>query len=541
MKLIANLSNVDSQTTLQAGISPQQLMEAAGQQVAKAVQAPTQPTQRGVVVCGPGNNGGDGFVCARKLYEAGYTQLTVIYTGTSYQNESLENLEKLLMGLPIEILPAAQKPQQALSRIGEADFIVDALFGSGLSRTIAGLEAQLIEAINAQQTQAHCWVLAVDIPSGVHSESGAILGVAVQAAQTVTFAVGKPGLYLYPGRGYAGEVTVADIGIPPRFIEEEPSPYKLIETADARQWLPHRHPDSHKYHYGHVLVIAGSQAMPGAAILCAEAAASGGAGLVTLASVPGVFSQVPCRAEIMRLHLPDAHKLGAASVATIQAALADGRYNTIVIGPGLGRAPETMVAVQTLLDHFKTLHLPVIVDADPLSALAEQPMALSEQFILTPHVGECARLLHWENAAVSDNLPQAAQEVRDRYKATVVLKSAATLVATHAQAFSETSGEPSGEASESQPLQSIWISPTGNPGMATAGSGDVLSGIIGALAAQKQAQQQPIWQAAPLGVYVHGRAGDSAAQHRTVYALRASDITQHIPDAFQAILQQPKQ
>lgn len=537
MKLIANLSNVDHQTTLQAGISPQQLMEAAGHQVATAVQAHTQPGQRGIIVCGPGNNGGDGFVCVRKLYEAGYTQLSVIYTGANYRNETLENLEKLLLGLPIEILPATQKLQQALNRIGEADFIVDALFGSGLSRTIAGLEAQLIEAINARQAQADCWVLAVDIPSGIHSESGAILGVAVKAHQTVTFAVGKPGLYLYPGKGYAGVITVADIGIPPRLIEEEPSPYQLIKTADAGEWLPHRHPDSHKYQYGHVLVIAGSQAMPGAAILCAEAAASGGAGLVTLASVPGVFSQVPCRAEIMRLHLPDAQQLGAASVATLQAALTGGRYNTVVIGPGLGRAPETMAAVQALLSHFKALRLPVIVDADALTALAEQPVALSERFILTPHVGECARLLHQENAAVSAHLPHAAQEARDRYQANVVLKSAATLVATHAQASSDASGE----ASESQPMQSIWIAPTGNAGMATAGSGDVLSGIIGALAAQKQAQQQPIWQAAPLGVYVHGCAGDAAARHRTVYAMRASDITQHIPEAFRAILQPPKQ
>ncbi|WP_303675156.1 NAD(P)H-hydrate dehydratase [Vampirovibrio chlorellavorus] len=532
MKLIANLSNVDHQTTLQAGVSPQQLMEAAGQQVTNIVQAHTKPGQRGILVCGPGNNGGDGFVCARQLYEAGYTQLTVIYTGTQYRNEALENLEKLLLGLPIEILPAAEKPQQALNRIGAADFIVDALFGSGLSRTIAGLEAQLVEAINARQAQAPCWVLAVDIPSGVDSESGAILGTAVQAHQTVTFAVGKPGLYLYPGKGCAGEVIVADIGIPPRLIEEEPSPYQLIEPTDARQWLPQRKPDSHKYQYGHVLVIAGSQAMPGAAVLCAEAAASCGAGLVTLASMPSVFRQVPCRAEIMRLPLPDAHELGAASVATIQEALANGRYNTIVIGPGLGRAPETLAAVQALLAHFQTLPLPVIVDADALFALAERTMALSEHFILTPHVGECARLLHRENAAVSAHLPQAAQAARERYKATVVMKSAATLVATQAQA----SNEPSGAASESQPL---WISPTGNPGMATAGSGDVLSGVIGALAAQKQAQQQPVWQAAPLGVYLHGCAGDAAARHRTVYALRASDITRYIPEAFQAILQPP--
>jgi NAD(P)H-hydrate epimerase len=524
MKLIANLSNVDRQTTLQAGISPQQLMEAAGQQVATVVQANTKPTQTGVILCGPGNNGGDGFVCARKLYEAGYTQLTVIYTGTRYRNEALENLEKLLVGLPIEIIQAAQKPQQALRRIGEADFMVDALFGSGLNRDIEGVEAQLIDAMNARQAQGQCWVLAVDMPSGIGSESGALLGVAVQAHQTVTFAVGKPGLYLYPGKGYAGEITVTDIGIPPRLIKEEPSPYQLIETVEAQQWLPQRPLDSHKYQFGHVMVIAGSQAMPGAAILCAEAAASCGAGLVTLASVPGVFSQVPCRAEIMRLPLPDTHQLGAASVSTIQAALVDGRYSTIVIGPGLGRAPNTLTAVQALLENFKALNLAVIVDADALTALAQQPLALSGHFILTPHVGECARLLGCEGDVVSKNLPQAAQRAQERYGATVVLKSASTVIAPRTPAVDS---------------EQVWISPTGNPGMATAGSGDVLSGIIGALAAQQQAQKQPIWQAAPLGVYLHGCAGDTAARKRTIYALRASDITQHIPDAFRTILSGP--
>ena len=532
MKLISNLHDIDQKAIAQAGIPAGALMESAGNAVAQAVQAHSHAKQLGVIVCGPGNNGGDGFVCARKLYEAGYQSVSVIYTAETYRHEALANLEKLMLSLPIPLVNAEKQADLALSHIGEADFIVDALFGSGLARPISGLEARLVSAINARRHAHSAWVLAVDLPSGIDGATGQVLGCAVQADATVTLAAVKPGLYLQPGKLHAGAVSLADIGIPNALIAEDESPFRLIAAADAQAWLPPRRADSHKYNHGNVLVIAGSHAMPGAAILCSEAAMSAGAGLVTLAAPAGVFQQVSLMPEVMRLHLPDAAQLGEASVAVIQEAISAKKDTTVVIGPGLGQSESTRQAVLSLLAHLKTLTIPVIVDADGLNALSHHPLVLNERFILTPHVGECARLLGVEGATVSANLLQAAAQVRDKYGAQVVLKSASTVIATIG------SGASSGLT---------WISPTGNPGMATAGSGDVLSGIISAMAAQRFAQSQfqgegqssssdDAWQAAPLGVYLHGLAGDAAAEALTPYGMRASSITQHLPQAFRQVL-----
>jgi NAD(P)H-hydrate epimerase len=271
-----------------------------------------------------------------------------------------------------------------------------------------------------------------------------------------------------------------------------------------------------------VLVIAGSRQMPGAAVLCSEAAMSAGAGLVTLAAPESVFRQLPLMPEIIRLPLPDAEALGSASVSVIQEALSGGKYNAVVIGPGLGQASETVETVRSLLAWLTEWEWPVVADADALNALSREPLTLTSQCILTPHIGECSRLLRQDKTAILADVLQAARQAQERYQAQVVLKSAATVIATQA----------SGQA------QSLcWISPTGNPGMATAGSGDVLTGIIGALAAQLHAQSKPVWQAALLGVFLHGLAGDAAATALTSYAMRASDITRHLPQAFKAILQ----
>jgi hydroxyethylthiazole kinase-like uncharacterized protein yjeF len=537
MKLIPNLHDIDQHAIRQAGIPAERLMESGGLKVAQAVQAQCDKGQQGAILCGPGNNGGDGFVCARKLYEAGFQDLKVIYTGQDYRNEALANLEKLMLYLPIPLVNAREQSELAIRHMQEADFLVDALFGSGLARPLIGLEARLVEAINARQRNPKAstgsWVLAVDLPSGIDGASGQILGCAVQADATVTLAAAKPGLYLQPGKSLAGAVSLVDIGIPARFVQEDESPYRLITPEDAQAWLPLRLPDSHKYRYGHVLVIAGSQAMPGAAILCSEAAMSAGAGLVTLAAPSQVFQQLQLMPEIMRLSLPDAAQLGEASVSVLVEALASQKYNTVVLGPGLGRTAQTASAVMSLLNHLKNLDLPVIIDADGLHALSNRPFMLNEQFILTPHVGEAARLLGIENQAVSDDLLGAAAQLRAKYGAQIVLKSASTVIATlHASGIP---GEPAGSAGvETHDL--IWITPTGNPGMATAGSGDVLSGVVAAMAAQRQAAQTPVGQAAPLGVYLHGLAGDAAAESLTPYGMRASSITQHLPQAFRQVL-----
>lgn len=520
MKLIPNLSEIDRQTVLQTGMTAEQLMENAGSQAALTIQQLTEKHQQGVILCGPGNNGGDGFVIARKLYEAGYSELSVIYCGTRYQGEALGNLEKLMLHLPMQLYQAEKQTGLALTRIQEADFIVDALFGSGLSRAVSGVEARLVAASNQRRPAMSGPVVAVDMPSGVNGATGQVLGMAVQASHTITFAASKPGLHLYPGKGLAGQVSVAEIGIPQRLLDEDDSPAQLIENKQALNWLPERKADSHKYHYGHLLVIAGSETMPGAAVLTSEAATHAGAGLVTLAAPQSVFRQTSLSPEIMRLHLPDERHLGAQSVAAIQAAFERKQYHAVVIGPGLGQAPETVSAFHSLVEWLKGLEIPVIIDADGLNALSKSPIRLSEQFMLTPHTGECARLLNTESTAVSSDLLAAAQQASSHFQATVVLKAPATVIATP------------------EPERRLWISPTGNAGMATAGSGDVLSGIIGALAAQRQAQGQATWQAGPLGVYLHGLAGDAAALNLTPYAMRASSITQHLPQAFQILLEQ---
>ena len=530
MKLIANLSELDRKTVSQTGISAAQLMESAGERIAQQVLGHCRPEQVGLILCGPGNNGGDGFVCARKLFEAGYRKLTVIYTGSTYRNEALANLEQLIISVPVALVDARTQTELALHRIGEAEFIIDALFGSGLSRPLEGLEARLIGAVNQQRVAHSSWVLAVDLPSGIDSLTGKVWGCAMEADVTVTFAVAKPGLYLQPGKVHAGKIIQADIGIPAGLIEEEESPFRLITMDMAKSWLSPRLPDSHKYHYGSVLVLAGSHAMPGAAILCSEAAMHAGAGLVTLAAPASVFQQIPLMPEIMRLSLPDADFITSASLPSLQEALASGKYNTLALGPGLGRNAETVKVILELFTHLKTLDLAVVVDADALYALSTTSIMLNERFILTPHVGEASRLLGMESADVSADLPNAAIRLRNKTGANVVLKSASTLIA---------------EANPQQPLAAnglVWISPTGNPGMATAGSGDVLTGVIAAMAAQSRASKQKDlrnWQAgeaAALGIYLHGLAGDSAADSVTAYCMHASLIIEHLPQAFRQVV-----
>jgi len=528
MKLISNLQEIDRKAVSQAGIQAKTLMESAGEQVAKAVQRHCGKEQRGVIVCGPGNNGGDGFVCARKLHEAGYQDLTVVYTGQRYRNESLENLESLMMAVSIPLINAQSQLELAKKQIQSSDFVVDALFGSGLGRPIENLEAELVHAINSARQMKDAWTLAIDIPSGVDGATGQVLGCAVQADMTVTLASPKPGLYLQPGKSCAGSVSLVDIGIPSYLVMEDESPYRLITLSDAKSWLPVRQADSHKYKHGSVLVIAGSLSMPGAAVLCSEAAMSAGAGLVTLAAPRAVFQQLPLLPEIMRLSLPDEEYLSEQSIQFLQDALATQKYNTIVLGPGLGRADTTIQTILNLMTYLKTLNLPVIVDADGLYALSKHELRLSEQFVLTPHVGECVRLLDMESAQVSANLLHAAAQVRTKYGAQAVLKSASTVIASLA----------TNEAEDNNSTQNpTWITPTGNPGMATAGSGDVLTGIIGAMAAQIHAQSSSnTWQAATLGVYLHGLAGDAAAKNLTQYGMSASQITRHLPQAFQQVL-----
>ncbi|MGE0199638.1 MAG: NAD(P)H-hydrate dehydratase, partial [Candidatus Melainabacteria bacterium] len=362
------------------------------------------------------------------------------------------------------------------------------------------------------------------IPSGIDGRTGNILGIAVQANETVTFATGKPGLYLADGRDATGEISVVDIGIPVQLIAEDDGLTCLMDTAMAAKALPERRPNSHKYTYGHVLVVAGSHAMPGAGRLVSEAALQSGCGLVTLAAPPQVLQSVGLLPEI--LHAPlTANPAGHSQPAALEALLNDtermAKVSVVAIGPGLGKDDDTAACLQLLLTHTAMAGKVLIVDADALHLLAAKPVPTKERtpaaLILTPHLGEARALL-------SGNLPAdlitTATTIAQRYEAIAVLKTAGTITAG-----------PGGRT---------IINPTGNPGMATAGSGDVLTGILSGLLAQTVASgavtPERLFSTVALGVYLHGLAGDAAADETTPYCLIASDITAGLPQAFEAVL-----
>lgn len=517
MKLIAHCNNLDRRATEEAGLSVEILMENAGTQLAEFIQARFQQSQGIVLVCGTGNNGGDGLVCARKLWEAGYQNLQVVMAGSATARTSLEN-KKRVLSLKIPLIDYLVDETNAISALSEAEIIVDALFGSGLNREISGSMAALVKMINERSPSTS--VLAVDMPSGIDSETGQILGVAVQARMTCTLACGKPGLYLYPGKERAGIVHVLNIGIPACLIDSDPSQFQLMTHSQAAQWLPPRDLTDHKYDHGHVLVVAGNAAMPGAAALCTEAATRSGAGLVTLATPKNALKQLALPPEAMRLLLRTETHLDLNAVEQIQEALKGRKFHSVLIGPGLGRHSETLDAILDLLAWLMAQAFPVVLDADALYALAQHPRTLTDWFFLTPHVGEASRLLEQEADILLGNLPQAAVDGAERFGAQFILKSASTVVTSPLD----------------DKTQAVWINPAGNSGMATAGSGDVLSGILAGLLAQANAKGLPLAPMGPLAVYLHSLAGDHAAQDKTVYGMRASDITAHLPDAFRQLL-----
>jgi hydroxyethylthiazole kinase-like uncharacterized protein yjeF len=527
-RLMANLTVLDQRAVAQAGIPTATLMENAGQALAQAVFwknfAPGTP---GVILCGPGNNGGDGFVVARLLLAAGFEGLTVVYTSTSYRGEALENLEYLLTR-PIAVINAKTQTAAALAVLDEAGFVIDALFGSGLSRPIIGLEASLLKCLQQRRENNSLsipWVLAADIPSGVDAATGQVLGIAVEADETVVFALGKPGLYLQPGKSLAGQLTLADIGLPEILLLEDDTDCCLMSLAQARRWLAPRPAWGHKNTFGHVVVVAGSKSMPGAAVLCSEAAMSAGCGLVTLGAPQSVFSQIALMPEIMRYEAADTSHWTPQGLDAVLEAFVLKNSHAIALGPGLGRAPETLDAVHEALQQLKENPKapPVVLDADVLFALAQCKILLNERFVITPHVGECAHLLDMRTDEISADLLSAARLLRERFQCQVVLKSATTVVALLGDSLPFSEG--------------CWISPWGNSGMATAGSGDVLTGIIAAQAAQAFAQGLPLHWAVTLGVALHGLAGDAAAAQQTEYACHASDIRRSFPKAFYRLLE----
>jgi NAD(P)H-hydrate epimerase len=396
--------------------------------------------------------------------------------------------------------------------LSTASVVVDALLGTGLDRPIEGLYKELIELINTAGRP----VVAVDIPSGINSDTGQVMGAAVRAAATVTFGYLKPGLLAFPAAGLCGHLCVADIGLPqiePYIDQLGSKAYRttLSTRGFAQTILPPRYADSHKGSYGTVLTIAGSASMSGAAELCTMSALRTGAGVSILAGTEHVIQKLAAPEIIYRI-LPatDSGAISKKAQKKIEEAINDA--DAIIIGPGLSLDEETVQLVQNLVKEIKK---PCVVDADALTSISKNPACFptssAQNFVFTPHPGELSRLLDTDIKSLQSDRSKSVRIAAQKFGCTVMLKGSRTLIAN--------------------PAGDVFVNSTGNSGMSTAGSGDVLAGIIASLLAQGV---DP-YDATVLGTYLHGAAGDIAAFHLADVGLIASDISNFVPAAISKI------
>jgi NAD(P)H-hydrate epimerase len=506
------MREVDRAAIEELGIPSLVLMENAALGVVEALGKAFVEAGSAAVFCGPGNNGGDGLAIARHLSVRGWEVRIFLVTG----GRELSGDAAVQLGicrkaeLPLLEIAAADALAPALDAAAECDVVVDALFGTGLARPLEGLFAQVVEAINS--LPAPC--VAVDLPSGLAGSQGRPIGPHVQADLTVTFAAPKVAHVFPPAADAVGEMVVTDLGIPPRLVEdveEEAGDLHLLMGEELAELLPDREPGTHKGDYGHALILAGSPGKAGAAILAARAAVRAGAGLVTAAVPEPILPTVDLGSiESMTLGLP-----AGASGQIVDRAVdllldaAEGKA-VLALGPGLGQDPATAAAIRRIALECP---LPVVLDADGINAFAGRAGELAgrrAETVLTPHPGELGRLLGISTAQILEDRVAAARGAAEETGAIVVLKGHLSLVA-------------SGTA--------VFVNPTGNPGMATGGTGDVLTGLIAGLLAQGL----DALDATVLAVYLHGLAGDLAASRLGENALAAGDLIAILPAAFAAL------
>ncbi len=500
------------------GIPDLELMENAGRGIVDAL-AKRYPddlsTKRVLIFCGKGNNGGDGFVIARLLFDMGVTVETLLLGKLSDLKNSAATNANSARKLGIDITEVEETNRQIIdSPLEQCDIVIDALFGTGLTRPASGLYQHTIEKIN----QAGNFVVAVDIPSGVDSDTGQLMGPHIRADMTIALALLKRSHLLYPAAGIMGELQVVDIKISSQAVDSQSLKLCVTEEADLQSWLTKRSADSHKGTYGHVLVIAGSKGKGGAAGLTALAALRTGCGLVTLAipeSCQRALEFHPL--EVMTVPAPETDAgMFALSAKKVLLEHCQGK-SVVAIGPGLSTEPET---VQLLTELLPAINCPLVIDADAINGLAQSPDLISKLragTILTPHPKEMSRISGVETGKILEDRIGSATKFAKDHSVTLVLKGAASIIA--------------------QPDGSATINPTGNPGMATAGSGDVLTGIIASLIAQGLSSDK----AAIAGAYLHGLAGDIFTQAESEASLIAGDLLRTLPESMKRILRSAEQ
>lgn len=510
MKVVTaeEMRRIDKRSIGEYGIPGLVLMENAGREVALFMIERYGPLygKKVAIISGKGNNGGDGFTLARHLYNRDVNvEVYLLGEAADIKGDAKMNLDILLKAaVPFYQVLTMKDLERPLK---EADILVDAIFGTGLSSPITGLYAEAIEAINSTGKP----VISIDIPSGVSSDTGEILGTAIRSDLTVTLGLPKRGILVFPGASYVGALKVAEIGIPRKVVEEEDIRVHLITKEDIKASLPKRRPDSHKASFGHLLVIAGSIGKTGAAAMTSLSALKVGAGLVTLATPVSLNDILELKStEVMTLPLPETDDLTLSVYAEDILIEVLPKMTAAAIGPGLSTHPETMKLVRYLIGRTEN---PMVIDADGINALIGHLDILKDAkapLILTPHPGEMARLLGKTSKEIQEDRIRIGQSFAIEHKVYLVLKGARTII--------------------SDPEGNVFINPTGNPGMATAGTGDVLTGMIGGLIAQGI----ELLTAAKAGVYLHGLAGDIAEEEIGEMGMIAGDIIDRIPRAIKS-------
>ena len=504
----AQMRDADRRTIDEVGIPSAVLMENAGRHVVAALerQLPNLADLRVAVVCGKGNNGGDGFVVARVLEASGVdTRVYLPASASEVAGDARVNL-LALRAVGVSVAEVAEPDAWAahLPEIGACDVIVDALFGTGLTRPLEGHWRTVVGDLNASGVP----IVSVDLPSGLTADTALLVGETIDATLTVTLGAPKLSLLVPPAATRAGDVVVADIGIPDAVIEALDGPrLATITRAWARGLIVPRSDDIHKGDCGRVLIVAGSTGKTGAARLAALGALRSGAGLVTVATPHACQPVVSTlMSEYMTLGVDDTAD-GMVSVEAVEAVLAE-RCDVLAVGPGLGQGPGVRAFVHALVERAT---VPLVLDADAVNAFADDPAALAgrdgRDLIITPHPGEMARLVGTTVEHVQTHRVEVARELATTRGLHVVLKGARTVVAT--------------------PEGAVSINMTGNPGMATGGTGDVLTGVVAAWLAQLLDAEA----ACRLGVLLHGLAGDLAAHEQGEVGLIASDLADHLGSA----------
>ncbi|MCD6319023.1 NAD(P)H-hydrate dehydratase [Candidatus Aerophobetes bacterium] len=506
------MRELDSLAIEKIGIPGLVLMENAGEKVAELIEEKCSPLSGKLIYifCGRGNNGGDGLVAARHLFNKRCRVRVFLATQKDkLKGDAATNLKIALnIGIDVREIVSESDVFSLKKELEKKRVIVDALLGTGAKGAPRGVIKELIKLINSLEGN----VVAVDIPSGVDADTGEVPGEAVKAKWTVTFAYPKRGLYLYPGMDYTGKIKVVDIGIPYNLLDEGKIKSNLFIREDVPPNLFFRKPSSHKGSFGHLLVIAGSRGMTGAGALASLAALRVGAGLVTLG--------IPCSlnpilemklTEVMTLPLPETEEGTLSLKALDKICQFARRCKALVLGPGLSTQEETKELVKKIMVSLK---IPLVLDADGITALAENTKLIAQYpapLIITPHPGELSRLLSISIPEVQKDRIFSSKILAEKTGKIAILKGARTVI-TDEQGNS-------------------WVNSTGNPGMASGGSGDVLSGILGGFLVQGMG---PL-MAAKIGVYLHGLSADLVVKEKGQLSLIAGDILENIPQAIRSL------